>query len=273
MKHWICFIIFTAAFSAAGAQELYVFTEPASNMPAKSISGKVTARYPDSKYNNFFKQRYTPELMVGINKEWMVHLASTFSDFYTPRLAWESARLYAKYRFYSNDDIHRHFRLAVFAEGAYSRSPFLYEDINLWGDNNGVEAGVIATQLLGRFAFSGSGSVLRVFAKNSGHDHKEHSLQALNYSVSAGYLLFPKNYTDYKQTNINLYLEMLGMRGLDKKHSMLDLAPAVQVIINSNLKINAGYRFQLTGNMLRVGERGMLISVERTFLGAFGRRK
>lgn len=252
-----------------GAQELYVFSEPASNMPAHSISAKVTARYPDSKYNNYFKQRYTPEVMLGVNKNLMVHGAVTFSDFYTPSLAWESARVYGKYRFYSVDDIHRHFRIAAFAEGAYSKSPFLYDEISLAGDNSGVEGGLIATQLLNRLAVSGTAGILRVFSPKGGHSgHIDYPREALNYSVSAGYLLFPRNYTSYNQTNVNLYLELLGMRGFSQRHYMLDLAPAVQVIVRSNLKLNIGYRFQAAGNMLRVGERGWVLSLERTFLQA-----
>jgi hypothetical protein len=272
MKNSIFILLILISFYSS-AQELYVFSEPASNMPAKSISTKLTARFPDSKYNNFFKQRYTPEVMFGVNKHLMVHVSSTFSDFYTVNPAWESVKLYAKYRFLSVDDVHRHFRMAAFVDGSYSRSPFLYGDVNLEGDNSGVQAGVIATELINKFAISGTAAVTQVFAVTEEHSvHEGHALKALNYSLSAGYLLFPKNYTDFKQTNLNLYLEMIGMRGLDQKHGMIDLAPAFQLIFNSNLKLNFGYRFQLTGDMPRVGERSWVIAVERTFLGALKKR-
>ena len=71
----------------------------------------------------------------------------------------------------------------------------------------------------------------------------------------------PFNYTSYKQTNLNLYVELIGMRGLSKKHYMLDIAPAVQVIFNSNFKINLGYRYQLKGNMIRVGKKRLIIGI------------
>src|SRR5687767_15040500 len=129
MKFFI-FALFIFLSTVLQAQELYVFSEPASNMPAKSISAKVTAKYPDSRYNNFFKQRYMPELMFGVNKHLMVHTSATFSDYYTVNPAWESVKLYAKYRFLSIDNVHRHFRLAAFADGSYSKSPFLYGEIN-----------------------------------------------------------------------------------------------------------------------------------------------
>jgi hypothetical protein len=267
MKKYAGLILLVISAHHLLAQELFVFSEPASNMPARSVSVKVAARTPISKYNNFFKQRYTPELMFGINKQLMVHVSSTFADFYTPTVKWESWKLYGKWRFFSKDDVHKHFRLAAFAEGALSKSPFLYGDINLDGDNSGIQGGLIATKLVNKLAVSATTSVIRVFAEKGEHTaHSGHSVEALNYSVSAGYLLFPRNYTDYKQTNLNVYLELIGMRGLDARHYMLDLAPAVQVIITSNLKINAGYRYQLRGNMLRVGEKNWVIAVERTFL-------
>src|SRR5882757_4013737 len=97
-----------------GAQELYVFSEPASNMPSNSLSAKFTYRTPVSKYNNDYKQRYTPELVFGLNRQWMLHVSTSFSDFYSSQLRWESVKTYAKYRFYSNDEVHKHFRMAAF---------------------------------------------------------------------------------------------------------------------------------------------------------------
>ena len=75
--------------------------------------------------------------------------------------------------------------------------------------------------------------------------------QAMNYSLSAGYLLLPREYTDYKQTNVNIYTELLAQQSLERKAYYVDLAPAVQFIFNSNAKLNIGYRFQLKGDMLR----------------------
>jgi hypothetical protein len=170
--------------------------------------------------------------------------------------------------------VHRHFRLAAFADGSYTRSPFLYGELNLDGDNSGIQGGLIATQLVDKLAVSGIASVIKVFAEKGEHTvHSENSTDAFSYSLSAGYLLFPFNYTSFKQTNLNLYIEVLGMKGISKKHYMVDIAPAIQLIFNSNLKINLGYRYQFRGNMLRVGERNLVLGVERTFLGAFKGKK
>ena len=254
---------------AAVSQELYVFSEPASNMPSNSLSAKLDYRTAVSKYNNHYRQRCSPELMFGLDKHWMLHVSTSFSDFYTAQLRWESVKTYIKYRFYSNDDVHKHFRMAAFAQTSYSRSPFYYGDINLDGDNSGMQAGVIATQLINKLAVSGTASVIRAFTDEPGHIAQlGNSLTALYYSVSAGYLLFPLSYSDYKQTNLNIYFETIGMKGFDKGGYMLDVAPALQLIFNSNFKINLGARLQVTGNMLRPGENNYYVGFERTFLGA-----
>lgn len=243
-------------------------------MPAKSLTVKLGGRYPDSKYNRFFKQRYIPEVMVGISKKLMAHLSSTLSDYYSPSLRYESTKLYGQWRFFTNDGVHRHFRMAAFAEGAYTRSPFLYEELNLDGDHSGLQGGIIATQLIRKLALSATASVTKVLTKEGAHAGQGgHSTRSVNYSLSAGYLLFPRNYTSYNQTNLNLYVELLGMRGWQQPHTMLDLAPALQLILNSQYKINAGYRFQLTGNMLRVGEKTLYLGLETTFLGVLQKRQ
>ncbi len=266
MKLAICLTLCAFAVLRAVGQELFVFTEPASNMPTRSVAPKLTFRAPVTMEKKI-KQRYTPELMFGFSKQLMVHVSSSFSDFSDSKLRWESLKLYGKWRFYSNDEVHKHFRLAAFGEGAYSRNPFIYSDINLDGDNSGLQAGLIATQLVNKLAVSATTSVIRVFDKKEEHSgNAEKTLAAVSYSVSAGYLLFPRNYTDYSQPNLNIYIEMLGMQGLDEKHYMIDLAPSLQLILNSNFKINAGYRFQLNGNMNRMAERTWLIGIERTFL-------
>ena len=263
MKKFLAVLVLSGTVCASTySQELYIYSEPASNMPAKSLGLKLSTRFPAN--NN--KQRYVPELMIGVNKNWMVHLSTSLSNYYTNNTRVEGARLYAKYRFYSNDDIHKHFRVAAFGDIAYTRNPYMYEEVTLEGDNSGAQAGLIATQLVNKLAVSGTVAYTRVFNdKAASHLHPEsNSYNMLNYSLSAGYLLFPKEYTNYNQANLNLYFEMLGMRSLDQKHYALDLAPAIQFIFNSNSKINLGYRFQVSGNMTRIARQTFLIGFEHT---------
>ena len=268
MKNLIVFLLVVASVKGF-SQELYVFSEPASNMPAKSISFKFSGRYyetPDK-----LTQRYMPEVMFGINKNWMVHFSSTVSNVYSKNVRFESGRAYAKYRFLSNDAMHSHFRMAAFGDVAITRNPYVYEEVNLEGDNDGAQLGFIATQLVHKLAVSGTGAYTNVFRKRlSDHlYHHDPSYHMFNYSLSAGYLVLPKEYVDYHQTNLNIYLELLGMRSLDQKHQSLDLAPAVQLIFNSNAKLNLGYRFQLNGNMHRISTNSWQVSFERTILNAW----
>ena len=258
------------------AQELYVFSEPASNMPAHSVSGKLYGSFMGPQaWHNQDMQRYTAEAMFGISRKLMVHSGTTMSNMHTDKLKWESVYLYAKYRFLSLDEVHKHFRMAAFAEGAYSKAPFHNDEVSLQGDKSGIQAGLIAAQLWHKFAISGTFSHTQVLheSRNSTVIYvPERIYQTLNYSLSAGYLLLPGEYTNYQQLNVNLYTELIGQRSLDRKAFYIDLAPAVQFIFNSNFKINIGYRFELDGDMYRMADKSVLISLERTFLNALKKK-
>ena len=175
----------------AKGQELYVYTEPASNMPARSLSAKVSSNFIGKNQGsvNRFMQRYTPELMFGINKKWMVHVGGTFADMHTNNFRWESVYLYGKYRFLSFDELHSHFRMAAFADAAYTRSPFHFEEISLQGDKSGVQLGIIATQLWNKLALSGTVSHTQVLDKSRNNKVlyiPSRIYQAMNYSFRQG---------------------------------------------------------------------------------------
>src|SRR6476660_7932266 len=122
MKNTIFLSVLLCIGGATHAQELYPYTEPASNMPSKSISVKSTSYFQKDIHSNRTVNRQMPEVMFGINKNWMVHVGSNFSNMHQENFIWEGARVYAKYRFLSNDDVHKHFRMAAFASGTYSRN-------------------------------------------------------------------------------------------------------------------------------------------------------
>lgn len=259
------------------AQELYPYTEPASNMPAKSMSLKVAGMFGRDVHGGGFEQRYTPEIMFGLSKKWMVHGAVTFSNMYANSLYYESARLYAKYRFFSRDDVHRHFRMAAFVMGSYSRNNLQHNELNLQGDHSGVQAGLIATQLWNKLAMSATVSETEVFDRTRGVETlpQQYAFQALNYSLSAGYLVLPFVYKDYDQTNLNVYAEILGGRNLDWKYEeyFLDLATSIQLIFKSTSKLNLGYRFQLKSDIYRNMESSWMISYEYIILNALKKKK
>ncbi len=258
------------------AQELYPYTEPASNMPAHSISLKLGTMYGKGPHSDRIMQRYTPEIMFGLNKKWMVHGSLTFSDMHESYFYFESAKIYAKYRFLSNDQVHKHFRMAAFGAASYSRNHLDHNELNLYGDHSGAQAGIIATQLWNKLAVSGTASIIEVFNKkrNDKALPQQYAFESLNYSLSAGYLVLPRTYTDYDQTNLNIYAELLGGRNLDWKYEKyyLDLAPSVQLIFKSTSKLNVGYRFQLKSDIYRLMKNSWMVSYEYIFLNALNKK-
>ena len=296
---FILSVILVISFSRAGAQELYVFTEPASNMAAKSIGVRLVSRiFKMTHDNKFSSYRLEPEVMIGVSRNLMVHVNVYASDMFQTNLKMEGAALYAKYRFLSRDDIHSHFRMAVYAKIAVIDNPTVLtttekheapdgsggviihdllhttvnNEIDLDGTNSGVSTGIIATKLINKLAVSGA----------AGYSYRLNNLRkkrevivpwhAINYSLSAGYLLFPKEYTSYKQTNINLYAEFLGSNTWENKKYYLDIAPAIQFIINSIARIDIGYRTELYGNTVRMANSAFLVRLEYNFLNVFSKK-
>ncbi|MET0300171.1 MAG: hypothetical protein ABW036_10430 [Flavitalea sp.] len=261
-------VILIVSVSVLPAQELFVFSEPASNMPSKSVGVKYSGKFLKHKehHKEMIQQRHGAEIMYSFNKKWMLHGGVSFSDMFTSNLRWESAKLYAKYRFLSNDQVHKHFRMAAFGQISGSRNPLRYDELSLDGDQSGVQAGLIATQLWKRFALSGTVGGLLLLNDREKTYPDNNTYSALKYSVSGGLLILPIRYKSYKQTNLNLYGEFLGQQSLDKGRYFVDFAPALQLIFNSAHKLNLGYRFQLDGNASRMANRSFHISFESLFL-------
>jgi hypothetical protein len=251
------------------AQELYVFSEPASNMPAYSTGVKQSLKWLPDRPGKGRDFRSTTEWMYGVNKNWMVHAAVTFSDMYSSNFRWESWRIYSKYRFYSSDDLYRHFRMAAYAEVSTSTNPLIYDELSMEGDQSGWQAGIILTQLLHKLAISGTAGFTQTFLQPDTLHHisvPPIAREAFTYSLSAGYLILPRTYSSYDQTNLNLYCEFLGQEGISSRRGFLDMAPALQLIFKSQFKLNLGYRFQLAGDMKRMAQQSWLLSTEWLFL-------
>jgi len=269
--------VFLIISAPAISQELFVFSEPASNIPARSISVKLTDHLvPYDRVYARSANRFMPELMLGFHKKFMMHIGGSFSNMHTSHFKGESIFIYGKYRFLSADEVHQHFRMAVFAMASQTNAPFHFDEVSLMGDRSGIEAGLIATQLWNKFALSGTVSHTEVLNKSRFDDVvyvPERIYRVMDGSISAGYLLFPREYTNYKQVNVNFYIELLAQQALGQPKHYIDLAPAVQLIFNSNAKLNMGYRVQLGSTMQRMTVNSWLISFERTFLNALKFKK
>jgi hypothetical protein len=264
----ICCIYFMQQLQG---QELYVFSEPASNMPAKSIGIRQSLKTVFDDYTRDPSFRHNTDVMFGVSKNLMLHTGFSFSDMYSQKTKFESVRFYAKYRFLSVDALNKHFRMAAFGEVSHSENKPTYQELSMEGDQSGFRYGIIATQLLHKLALSATVSNIQVLqsARFTKEYPKTGAFQAIDYSLSAGYIVLPKTYTSYKQTNLNLYLELLGQQLTDQKGYFIDIAPAAQLIFNSSTKINMGYRWQIAGNMNRMALDGLFISGEILLLSIF----
>jgi hypothetical protein len=217
-----------------------------------------------------------PEIMMGVSRNIMIHadvylsnrnrsLTSSEEGF-----GYDGASLYLKYRMYSQDEVHNHFRLAAFSKVSSSIEYFHQPAIDLNGHNSGYEIGIVATKLVNKVAISAGSSFLH--AKNNGSNkfiYSNSSRDAIGYTLSIGKLMLPKEYTDYNQTNINLMVEMLGQYNLGFHKSYIDLAPSIQFIFLSKMRLDLGYRFPVVNNLTRTADRGFLLRLEYNFFNVY----
>lgn len=246
------------------AQELFVVTEPASNVPAGSIGVRVGQSLMKNQLGSGSMYYLTPEVTWGINKNIMVR-SSAFLSNQESGLGLKGGGVYAKYRFFSIDDLQSHFRMAAFGRYSYNNSYFNQEAIDLMGGNSGYEAGIVATQLIHKLALSTSVSYVSAL-NNSEYDFPEFlGKDAINYTFSVGKLMYPKKYTSFKQTNINAMLELAGQTITENGKSYLDVVPSIQFIINSQARLDLAYKKELYSSLQRVATDGFFLKLEYTF--------
>ncbi|SHN32219.1 hypothetical protein [Mucilaginibacter sp. OK098] len=261
MKHFILTALCLAGMACpVFSQELYVNTEPASNMATHSLGIRLENQ---GYFNPTYKNRSTLELMYGASKHLMVHGSLYVSDYYQNQQHFEGGSVYAKYRFLSVDSVQKHFRGAFFAKLSGINNPIVNQEITLEGDNSGLQSGVVFTQLLHKLALSGSVSYLHAW-DNGGNNNipVANAKDAIGYTLSSGYLLLPKAYKSYSQTNLNLYAEFLGKINPGYGQSYLDAAPAVQLIFNSTIRVDFSYRIPIYNSMVRNTKDMYLVRVE-----------
>lgn len=210
-----------------------------------------------------------PEIMIGASKKLMLHAEAFFGNA-MDKFDFDGAAVYGKYRFYSNDELHKHFRMAVYGRLAFSNNMIMQPAIDLTGKNSGEELGIVATKLLNRFAVSAGTSVLH--ANDIPDLYKIYlgwGSNAVNYNLSFGKLFLPKEYRDFKQVNLNGMLEFVGQVNTMNGKGYLDLAPSLQVIFLSRLRLDAGYRFPLLHGLYRMQDKGFLLRLEYNLFNAY----
>jgi len=266
MKKLLLAFSLVALACPAFAQELYVNTEPASNMATHSIGIRLENQ---GYFNPVYKDRSTLEIMYGASKNLMVHGSLYESDYYESQHHFEGGNIYAKYRFLSIDSVQRHFRGSFFVKASDINNPLPNQEISLEGDNTGVQSGFVFTQLLHKLALSASASYLHAYDNRGGFDIPiGNARDAVGYTLSAGYLLFPKSYNNYSQVNVNVYMELLGKNNPGYGQSYLDAAPAVQLIFNSVFRVDFSYRTPIYNDMIRSSKDTYLVRLEYNIFNA-----
>ena len=269
LKNTAVFIILLLLSIKSYSQELFVYTEPASNMATNNVGVRIMASAMYRKSNSDINFHLMPELMYGVSDKIMVHTAAFVSN-RNSSLVGEGGSVYAKYKFLNNDEVQKHFRMATYGRYSFNNADIHQEEINLVGHNSGYEAGLVATQLLHKVAISSSVGYSQ--AQNNGGKYEFPSNQpntVSNYTLSFGKLMLPKKYKDYGQTNLNLMCEFLGQTLLQNGKSYFDIAPSVQLIIDSKMRIDVGYRHELYSSMQRSAPNGFLVRFEYNFFNVF----
>ncbi|MFV8325260.1 hypothetical protein [Flavobacterium sp. ZS1P14] len=264
MKQLAIMLFFLLSFHSR-AQELFVVTEPASNVPSGSIGINLGQTWMKRQLESGYDYHILPEITWGITKNWMVR-STIFISNRTDNLRYEGGSIYAKYRFFSNDAVHNHFRMAAFGRYSINNSDIHQEVIETMGHNSGYETGIVVTKLIKKTAISSSLSFERALDNRPNYRFpSSQSDNAMNYSLSIGKLIYPRQYTHFKQTNINIMLEFLGQRLNENSKSYLDMVPSIQFIINSQAKINFAYTKEIYSSMLRTAPNGIYLKFEYTF--------
>jgi hypothetical protein len=264
MNH-LRFVILFLMVAQMQAQELFVVTDPASNVPANSLSVRVSQSVFEQQFENGFNYHLMPEVTYGLNKNLMIR-ASAFLSNRNNQFAAEGAGLYAKYRFFSTDDLNSHFRLAAFGRYSFNNSDIHQDQIEIMGQNTGFETGLVATKLIKKVAISSSLSFEKAFDNQPNYPFpSELGNSATNYSLSFGKLMYPKKYTSFKQTNINFMVEFVGQTINENGKSYLDVVPAIQFIFNSQARLDLAYRRELMSSMMRAAPNGIYLNLEYNF--------
>jgi len=300
MKKLTGFILTFFFYQVISAQELYNLTLPASTAP----KGALGIRLFNESYDESGLIRKITELkvMYGLTPKLTVVVSAVGSDYHslylptdfilhnhggtgppvsanTPAVVpypyiFAAADLYAQYRFFASDGQNSHFRMVGYGELSYARIASHLAEPELLTHNSGVGAGLIATYLKSHFAVTATLGGILPFTYN-GNSYDIYNVaypvtfkygNAADYDLAFGYLLFPQHYKNYKQTNLNLYLEFLGKSygaanvvqhdgqvnttvpntiAILKAGNYVDVNPGIQCIIRSDTRIDVSVGFPL----------------------------
>jgi hypothetical protein len=257
---WFKFlVIFLSIPSVMVAQELFIFSEPASTMPKKAIMFRMNSRHYADPSGYYYK--LNPELGYGLAKNLMGHIEGFYSNWAVQSGAMDGVGMNFKYRFFSADDLHKHKRLALTGKVIYSFHPLSMQWMLEEGNTSLASVGLIYTQLIHKLAISGKINYIKPFTgANVPIDYVTNG-ELLQWQLSSGLLTFPIEYKNYNQVNVNVYAEYIGQQNLalqnradlSASHAINhDLGLGLQFIFASRFTTELAYRMNIGGTMNRM---------------------
>lgn len=261
MKYYLLGTILLFGTSKMQAQEFFLFSYPASNVPKNTLV--VRGMNAVFKYNEGESYSYhlMPALEYGLSKNLML-VANTFINKANNKLSVAGGSIFGQYRFYKQDAAKKHFRMAVWSRIAINKGKIQQEEIELNRHNTGLRLGLTATQLLQKTALSSTISFQKALNNIGNSFPKNYSTRSVDYTFSFGRLVFPKQYTNLQQTNVNLMIEFLGQSHLNSGNAFLDVAPAIQFIFKSKMRLDLYYRQQLYSAVYRTHPNGVILNFQ-----------
>ena len=263
----IFFILFLLIHTyIISAQELYINSEPASLIPKGTKVVRLTnsnifldgSNIMGSISNAFI---VTPSLSYGLSKKIMVSGSFQFANKpyeqdMMPNFGFNGFKLYSKQRILTTDKDKYHTRLSSFIKYSYHENKFMKDNLDLELQDTGFELGLIGTQLIKKLAISITSGFTRIsnidekFTQGTTVKWQKTNVNTFKNSISAGYLLFPRKYKSYKQTNFNLYVEYLTNTILNKEFPVRyhkfrsTFAPGIQFILLSRSRLDFSYKIR-----------------------------
>ncbi len=232
---------------AVKAQELFPLNQPASVVPKNALGVRLSDI--DYKEVNLYRNIIALKLMYGFTPKLTIAVTTVVSNYHQKDLPFDfvthchtctvptanetpvqqgvqypyifdGVDLYAQYRFFSSDGQNQHFRMAAYGEASYINIQSHLAEPVLEDHNTGIGAGIIATYLIKHFAASFTGGFI-IPKEFDGNTYDNISINgsyptiliypdALIYNLSLGYLLYPQHYSNYRETNWNIYMEFTG---------------------------------------------------------------
>ena len=260
----VLFLSFISSLSSA--QELYINAEPASLIPKGTKVVRLNHHSIFLDGTNIMGGIgnaiiMSPSISYGLSKKIMVSGSFQFSNKpyeqdMMPNFGFSGFKLSSKQRILTTDKQKYHTRLSSFIKYSYHDNKFMKDNLDIELQDTGFEFGIIGTQLINKLAISVTSAVTRIsnidekYTSGSTVKWQKINLNTIQNSISAGYLLFPRKYKSYKQTNFNLYLEYLTNTILtrnfpDRYHKFSStLAPGIQFIIMSRSRLDFSYKIR-----------------------------